>query len=155
MKPIEFTNQNIVFAKDQPEYQPLPAYTDERETISKWEFTPQERKEIARGANLWLRQCNFGQALQPQLPTLGHPFLDFPDELPEIKFDVHHTTITHFTFWDRVKILFGKQLKIESTITVDAVCDVLGSSAKTTVPPFIKPKIGGVGMVAPTHHKEN
>jgi len=25
MKPVEFEHQNIVFAKDQPEYQPLPA----------------------------------------------------------------------------------------------------------------------------------
>lgn len=25
MKPVEFKHQNIVFAKDQPEYQPLPA----------------------------------------------------------------------------------------------------------------------------------
>ena len=25
MKPVEFKHQNVVFAKDQPEYQPLPA----------------------------------------------------------------------------------------------------------------------------------
>ena len=39
MKPVEFKHQNVVFAKDQPEYQPLPALrldTPEGEVISCW-----------------------------------------------------------------------------------------------------------------------
>ncbi len=35
MTPIEFPQQTIVWAKDQPPYLPLPAFTNERETISR------------------------------------------------------------------------------------------------------------------------
>lgn len=37
MKPKEFKGQNIVFAKDQPEYQPLPALRmPDGEVITCW-----------------------------------------------------------------------------------------------------------------------
>lgn len=36
MTPIEFPEQTIVWAKNQPPYLPLPAFTNERETISCW-----------------------------------------------------------------------------------------------------------------------
>lgn len=75
MKPIEFPEQTIVWAKNQPEYRPLPAYTNETETISCWALTWRERLTLLRTGRLWFRQKNFGRALQPQLPSVESPFV--------------------------------------------------------------------------------
>ena len=74
MKPIEFSQQTMVWARDQPEYLPLPAYVDERETVTKWRLTWPERVRMLLTGRLWLHQLNFGEPLQPQLPTLENPF---------------------------------------------------------------------------------
>lgn len=47
----------IVLAKDQPEYLPLPIVyldTPSRPMISRWRFSDEERKSIAAGADLVL-----------------------------------------------------------------------------------------------------
>lgn len=75
MTPITFPEQTIVWAKDQPPYLPLPAFTDQRETISLWQLSWRERCQILWMGRLWLRQYNFGQPLQPQCPTLQYPFV--------------------------------------------------------------------------------
>ena len=74
MTPIEFPEQTIVWAKNQPPYLPLPAYTDERETISCWRLTWPERLKALVFGRLWLRQMNFGGPLQPQAPCIDSPF---------------------------------------------------------------------------------
>ena len=75
MIPIEFPEQTIVWAKNQPPYLPLPAYTNERETISCWALSWRERFRVLWTGRLWLRQMNFGQALQPQAPCIESPFI--------------------------------------------------------------------------------
>jgi len=80
MKPIEFAEQTTVWAKNQPPYRPLPAYTDEEQTISLWELTWRERLRVLFRGRLWLRQMNFGEPLQPQLPGLENPFLNGTDD---------------------------------------------------------------------------
>ena len=70
----------IIIAKDQPPYLPLPAYTNERETISLWALTWQERLRVLVHGRLWLRQMNFGQPLQPQAPSIESPFPSTPDD---------------------------------------------------------------------------
>ena len=75
MEPIEFPEQTQVWAKDQPPYRPLPAYSNERETISCWRLTWRERLTILWRGRFWLRQCNFGQPLQPQAPSVESPFV--------------------------------------------------------------------------------
>jgi len=75
MKPVEFPEQNRVWAKDQPEYLPLPAYSDEEQTISCWRLSWWERVRIFFSGTLWLRQRNFNRPLQPQRPTLECPFV--------------------------------------------------------------------------------
>lgn len=82
MKPMEFPESNTVWAKDQPEYRALPAYTNERETISLWRLTWRERFACLLIGKLWLRQCNFGAALQPQLPTVDSPFVPAGEPSP-------------------------------------------------------------------------
>ena len=74
MKPIDFPERNVMVAESQDEYLTLPAFQDERETISRWRFTWWERLRILFGAGLWIRQMSFGKALQPQLPQIETPF---------------------------------------------------------------------------------
>ena len=75
MTPIEFPEQTIVWAKNQPPYLPLPAYTNERETISLWALTWKERWLVLWYGRVWLRQMNFGEPLQPQAPSIESPFI--------------------------------------------------------------------------------
>jgi hypothetical protein len=74
MKPIEFKQQNVIFAKDQKEYLPLPAWQGEKEAISCWKATFWERIKFLWSGKLWLRQYNFGGSLQPQCPQIECPF---------------------------------------------------------------------------------
>ena len=74
MKPIPFPEHTSVWAKDQPPYLQLPAYSNERETISLWALTWRERLRVLWTGRLWLRQCNFGQPLQPQKLSVTSPF---------------------------------------------------------------------------------
>jgi hypothetical protein len=80
MEPIEFPEQTVVWAKDQPPYLPLPAYTNETETISCWKLTWKERWNVLVLGRLWLRQLNFGAPLQPQCPSIASPFNGDPHE---------------------------------------------------------------------------
>jgi len=75
MTPIEFPEQTMVWAKDQPPYLPLPAFTNERETITCWRLTWRERIAVLWAGRLWLRQVNFGRRLQAQAPCIASPFL--------------------------------------------------------------------------------
>lgn len=75
MKPIEFPEQTTVWAKDQPEYLSLPAYSNDDRTISCWQLTWRERLILLFTGRLWLHQLNFGAALQAQLPSVDYPFV--------------------------------------------------------------------------------
>lgn len=72
MKPIEFPEQNIVFAKDQPEYLPLPAHkadSQQGEVISCWQLSFKERIKILFTGKLWISLMTFNKPLTPMLPT--------------------------------------------------------------------------------------
>lgn len=75
MRPIEFPQQNRVWAKDQPEYNPLPAYTDHERTISCWHLTWRERFRVLFGGRLWLSQRNLGHPLQAVALETESPFV--------------------------------------------------------------------------------
>lgn len=73
MKPIEFPGANVTFAKDQPEYQPLPAMVlkdNEGSVITCWELTDEEIETISKTKKLYLKQLTFRHPLQPILPTV-------------------------------------------------------------------------------------
>jgi hypothetical protein len=66
--------EEIIFAKDQPEYAPLPVavYTMEyapgmegTTLLTRWRFSEEERQRIAAGEDLYLACITFGQPLQP------------------------------------------------------------------------------------------
>lgn len=68
MKPIEFPEHNVVFAKDQPEYKPLPAFRNEGgmgEVISCWKLSFRERIRLLFTGRLWLSLAMFGRPLTP------------------------------------------------------------------------------------------
>ena len=76
-EPIE-----VVYAKDQPEYQPLPAvYVDlehARIVVSRWRLSDEEREQVNNGADIVL-QLMIGKysALTP-----SHLQVTMPDAMP-------------------------------------------------------------------------
>lgn len=72
MKPIEFKGHNVVFAKDQPEYLPLPALRlPDGEVITCWQFDEQELADIVANKCIYLKQFTFNQPLQPLMPLVN------------------------------------------------------------------------------------
>jgi len=68
MKPIKFKHQNIVFAKDQSGYQPLPALrldTPEGEVISCWKMSLKERVKVLFTGHVWVSLMSFNKPLTP------------------------------------------------------------------------------------------
>jgi hypothetical protein len=85
MKPITFPESNVTFAKDQPEYLPLPAWRDEEgQVVSCWKLTFVERLKVVFGTNIWLSQLTFNQPLQPQKPYIGSPFVAITEVDPSV-----------------------------------------------------------------------
>lgn len=76
MKPINFPESNIVFAKNQKEYLPLPAFkSDKGDVISLWQLSFIERIKVLFTGKLWLYVLTFNSPLQPQRPTVDYPFV--------------------------------------------------------------------------------
>jgi len=66
MSPIEFEGVNVIYAKDQPEYLPLPVMKLEDGTvISCWELTEEDVKMIIETKKVYVSQLTFHQPLQP------------------------------------------------------------------------------------------
>lgn len=75
MNPVDFPQSNVTFAKDQPEYRPLPAHrTDAGIVTSCWELSDEELAEITKTKRIWFSVYTFNQPLQPQLPMAHDPF---------------------------------------------------------------------------------
>jgi hypothetical protein len=74
MKPIEFKQSNLTFAKNQPEYLPLPAHRDNAGTVTTcWGLTFRERMRVLLTGKFFLQQMTFNQPLQPIRPTADNP----------------------------------------------------------------------------------
>lgn len=55
-----------VFAKDQPEYIPLPAYrSDDGYVVTRWRLTFRERVRVLLRGDIWLSCLTFNRPLQP------------------------------------------------------------------------------------------
>lgn len=66
MKPVEFPGQNVVFAKDQPEYLPLPAERRENGVVvSCWKMDWRERLRALFHGRIFVHQLTFHDPLQP------------------------------------------------------------------------------------------
>lgn len=76
MELIEFPEQTIVIAKDQPQYRPLPAYQyrdAEATIVCCWRLSWRERLRVLLTGRIWHRVLTFRQSLQPQLLTTEKP----------------------------------------------------------------------------------
>lgn len=74
MKLIEFPEQNMIIAKDQPEYLPLPAFVDKERIVCLWSLSWRERLSVLLYGRIWHQILNFGTPLQPQLLMVEYPF---------------------------------------------------------------------------------
>lgn len=75
MKPIEFEEQTVVYAKDQPEYLPLPAVIDNGVATFCWKLSWRERFQLLWHGLLWHQVLTFNEPLQPQLLLTKKPLL--------------------------------------------------------------------------------
>jgi len=74
MKPIEFKERNVVYAKDQPEYLSLPAHRmEDGEVITCWKLTLRERLKVLFTGRFWICLLTFNQPLQPVRPDVNKP----------------------------------------------------------------------------------
>jgi hypothetical protein len=76
MELIEFKEQTITIAKDQPEYLPLPAhqFNDEQGRIAFcWKMTWKERIRVLFTGILWQQVLTFNKPLQPQKLEINKP----------------------------------------------------------------------------------
>lgn len=79
MNLIKFPEVNIVYAENQPEYLPLPAfkyYDKEGTIVCCWKLTPEEIKKVSETGEIWHNILTFGNDLQPQLLSTDKP--EFP-----------------------------------------------------------------------------
>jgi hypothetical protein len=78
MKPIEFPQQNVVFAKDQKEYLPLPAYrsANGHMVTSCWRMSVWERLRNLFSGRVYVTLLTFGGALQPQIIGITPPAVE-------------------------------------------------------------------------------
>lgn len=61
-------SEEVVYAKDQPQYLPLRSLVSSGPrggVISRWTFTPEQRKAIAEGADVFLEISTGHRPLQP------------------------------------------------------------------------------------------
>ncbi len=76
---IEFPEQTLVIAKDQPQYLPLPAYRfandAEGRIVCCWRLTWRERLSVLLRGTVWHQVLTFNAPLQPQLLTIDKPVM--------------------------------------------------------------------------------
>lgn len=77
MKIIEFPEQTVVIAKDQPQYHPLPAYRYNDPVQGRiaccWELSWKERFKVLLTGKVWHQILTFNNPLQPQKLTVEKP----------------------------------------------------------------------------------
>lgn len=72
MKPKQFKEANVTFAKDQPEYNSLPAFKEQSkngEVITCWQLSFRERLRVLFKGEIWLEMLTFNKPLTPTFLT--------------------------------------------------------------------------------------
>lgn len=77
MKLVKFPEVNLVIAKDQPEYIPMPANYEPEHGVATicWQLTFRERARLLFAGKLWHQIMTFGAAMQPQRMSATKPEL--------------------------------------------------------------------------------
>lgn len=78
MEPTEFKGFNVVFARDQPEYSPVPAHInrDNGVMIACWKLSFKERVKVLFTGKIWQKVMTFNRPLQPQLLSCKSPVVE-------------------------------------------------------------------------------
>lgn len=77
MNPVHFLHANSVYAKDQPEYIPLPCHKDEHGTITiKWKLSWKERWAVLKNGVIWHQVDTFNRPLQPVNMQVDEPEIE-------------------------------------------------------------------------------
>lgn len=85
MKPIPFKGCNVVVAKDQPQYNPMPGLSfgdDDGTKLFCYQLTWKERITILLTGKLWQFMLTFNQPQQPQRFTVDTPLCVVCTDLP-------------------------------------------------------------------------
>lgn len=81
---IEFPEQTVVVAKDQPQYRPMPAHIDptkpEFPFTCCWQLNWRERLAVLLTGRIWHTVLTFGDRIQPQLLQVVKPEMLSPLE---------------------------------------------------------------------------
>ena len=74
MKIYKFKECNFEYAKDQPEYLPLPCYRyKDGEVVSCWSLDWKERLKVLFSGKIFLSILTFNHPLQPQKISVDNP----------------------------------------------------------------------------------
>ncbi len=86
MKIVNFPEQTVVIAENQPEYLPLPAYRwsdDPQGRIACcWQLTWAERFKLLWSGLIWHQVLPFNKPLQPQLLSTDRPDMSAKPDKP-------------------------------------------------------------------------
>jgi hypothetical protein len=145
MKPVEIEIEgakSLTFAKDQPEYQPLPcAKLPNGDVAIKWQLDDAERDLIWINGAFYLTIKTFNQPLQPLMPMADQPSVCYDEKkqpffysllewkreqgIPDVeqlqdsglptgyRDAIYNDVHIHFGFLDRLKILFGWKVDVD------------------------------------------
>jgi hypothetical protein len=81
MKPVNFEKQNAVYAENQPQYNPLPAYkANDGCVLSCWSLTIRERLYLLFTGKIWLQVMTFNHLLQPLFLSVKKPVMEIDAE---------------------------------------------------------------------------
>lgn len=83
MRLIEFQEQTCVIAKDQPQYNPLPARRfagKDGRIACCWRLSLWERLTVLFTGVVWHQVLTFNEPLQPQLLTVDKPEMREPED---------------------------------------------------------------------------
>lgn len=70
MTPVKFDGFNVVFAENQTEYKPLPAFKDENgNVVTCWELSHEDFEKLVETKRIYLSVMTFNNPLQPVFLT--------------------------------------------------------------------------------------
>lgn len=74
VSPVVSGHAEVVYAKDQPEYLPLPAHrADDGRVTTRWQLTWKERLQVLLRGNIYLQLLTFNMPLQPVMLSTTVP----------------------------------------------------------------------------------
>lgn len=73
--------EEVVYAKDQPQYQPFPVYKfDDGTIISRWKLSWKERLLVLLKGDIYLWIMTFNKPLQPVIINVSRPEIEIDNK---------------------------------------------------------------------------